>query len=80
MIFVRLYEDTEEVAEKIRYSYYHYEISTIEEKEARLRDWISSESGSLFLACITAARAGVDYAYVRWVVHIEDLYRLIDFA
>jgi hypothetical protein len=38
MIFVRLYADTEEVAEKIGYSYYYYEISITEEKEARLRD------------------------------------------
>jgi superfamily II DNA helicase RecQ len=80
MIFVRLCEDAEEVAEKIGCSYYHREISTIEDKEARLRDWMSGESGSLFLACITAAGAGVDYAYIRWVVHIEDPYGLIDFA
>jgi hypothetical protein len=38
MIFVRLCADAEEVAEKIGCSYYHYEISTTEEKEARLRD------------------------------------------
>jgi superfamily II DNA helicase RecQ len=80
MISIRLYVDTEEVAEKIGCSYYHREISTTEEKEARLRDWMSGESGFPFLAYITAAGAGVDYAYVRWVVHIEDPYGLIDFA
>jgi hypothetical protein len=38
MIFVRSCADAEEVAEKIGCSYYHREIGTTEEKEARLRD------------------------------------------
>ena len=80
MIFVRSCADAEEVAKKIGCSYYHREIGTTEEKETRLRDWMSGESGSPFLACTTAAGAGVGYAHVRWVVHIEDPYGLINFA
>lgn len=80
MIFVRSCADAEEAAEHISCSYYHREIGTTEEKEARLKEWISGESGSPFLACTTAAGAGVDYPHVRWVVHIEDPYGLIDFT
>jgi hypothetical protein len=49
MIFVRSCADAEEVAEKIGCSYYHREIGTTDEKEARLRDWMSGESGSPLL-------------------------------
>jgi len=80
MVFVRSCADAEEAAEHIGCSYYHREIGTTEEKEARLNDWISGKSGSPFLACTTAAGAGVDYAHVRWVIHMEDPYGLIDFA
>ena len=80
MIFVRSCADAEEAAEYIGCSYYHREIGTTEEKEVRLREWVSGESGSPFLACTTAAGAGVDYPHVRWVVHIEDPYGLIDFT
>lgn len=41
---------------------------------------MSGDSASPFLACTTAAGAGVDYPHVRWVVHIEDPYGLMDFA
>ena len=80
MIFVRSCADAEEAADHIGCSYYHREIGTTEEKEARLKEWIDGQSGSPFLACTTAAGAGVDYPHVRWVVHIEDPYGLIDFT
>jgi hypothetical protein len=80
MVFVRSCADAEEAAEYLGCSYYHREIGSKEEKEARLKEWISGESGSPFLACTTAAGAGVDYPHVRWVVHIEDPYGLIDFT
>ena len=80
MVFVRSCADAEEAAEHIGCSYYHREIGSTEEKEARLKEWIGGETGSPFLACTTAAGAGVDYSHVRWVVHIEDPYGLIDFT
>jgi superfamily II DNA helicase RecQ len=80
MIFVRSCADAEEVAEQVGCSYYHRDIGTTEEKEARLKGWMDGTSGSPFLACTTAAGAGVDYPHVRWVVHIEDPYGLVDFV
>lgn len=80
MVFVRSCADAEEAAEYIGCSYYHREIGSTEEKEARLKQWIEGGSGSPFLACTTAAGAGVDYPHVRWVVHLEDPYGLIDFT
>ncbi|KAK4551267.1 hypothetical protein LTR86_011264 [Recurvomyces mirabilis] len=80
MVFVRSCADAEAAAEHMGCSYYHRDIGTTEEKDARLKSWISGDSGSPFLACTTAAGAGVDYPHVRWVVHIEDPYGLIDFT
>lgn len=80
MVFVRSCANAEEAAEYMGCSYYHRDIGTTDEKEARLKDWISGDSGSPFLTCTTAAGAGVDYPHVRWVVHIEDPYGLIDFT
>jgi superfamily II DNA or RNA helicase len=79
MIFVRSCGDAEEIARQMQCSYFHRDIGTTEEKEARLEGWMSGASGSAFLACTTAAGAGVDYAHVRWVVHIEDPYGVSEF-
>jgi hypothetical protein len=64
MIFVRSCVDAEDVAEHVRCSYYHRDIRTKEEKEARLKEWMDGTSRSPFLAYIIAAGAGVDYPYV----------------
>ena len=80
MVFVRSCADAEAVAESIGCLCYHRDIGSIEEKEVRLNTWMSGESGSPFLACTTAAGPGVDYPHVRWVIHLEDPYGLIDYA
>ena len=72
--------NAEAAAEYIGSSFYRGEIRSTEEKVVRLKEWVIRESGSLFLACTTAARARVNYPHVRWVVHIEDPYGLIDFT
>jgi superfamily II DNA helicase RecQ len=80
MVFLRSCNSAEEAAEQLGCEFYHREIGSVKEKEDRLARWISGESGSPFLACTTAAGPGVDYPHVRWVVHIEDPYGLIDYA
>ncbi|KAK4551903.1 hypothetical protein LTR86_010804 [Recurvomyces mirabilis] len=80
MVFVRSCADAEEAVGYLDRSYCHREMGTVEEKEARLQEWMSSKSRSPFLVCTTAAGAGVDYPYVRWVVHLEDPYGLIDYV
>ena len=80
IVFVRSRTDAEEAAKRLQATFYHREIGSVEEKEARLRAWISGESGSPFLVGTTAAGSGVDYAHVRWVIHLEDPYGLVDYA
>ena len=80
MVFLRSCDDTESAAEHLDCEFYHRDIRTVEEKKSRLARWISGESGSPFLACTTAAGAGVDYPHVRWVIHIDDPYGLKDYA
>lgn len=80
MVFVRSCGDAERVAELLDCPFYHSEVGSTQEKEARLSGWTNGDSGSPFLACTTAAGAGVDYPHVRWVVHIGEPYGLIDFS
>jgi len=80
MVFLRSCLDAENAAEYLGGEFYHREIGSVKEKEDRLNRWKSGESGSPFLACTTAAGAGVDYPHVRWVVNIEDPYGLGDYA
>jgi len=80
MVFVRTQALAEEVASHLGCSYYHSGIGALSEKEACLQGWISGTSGSPFLACTTAAGPGVDYAHVRWVVHVGVPYGLMDYS
>ena len=79
MAFLLSCGDAEGASEHLGCSYYHREIGTTEEKELRLESWIDGKVGSPFLACTTAAGPEVDYPHVRWVIHIEDPYELIDY-
>jgi superfamily II DNA helicase RecQ len=80
MVFLRSCDDAESAAEHLDCEFYHRDIGTVEEKKSRLARWISGESRSPFLACTTAAGAGVDYPHVRWVIHIDDPYGLGEYA
>lgn len=79
MVFVRTQALAEEVASHPACSCYHSGIGVLQEKEDCLEVWICRKSGSPFHASTKAAGPGVDYAHVRWVLHIGAPYGLMDY-
>lgn len=55
------------------------DLMTRADKDRAVESWLSDE-GSLVIAATSALRPGLDYAYVRWVVHVEALGRITDLS
>ena len=58
---------------------YHSEAGTVEDKARIIKAWVSGRS-SPFLVGTSGLGAGLDYPSVRFVIHVDEPYSLMEFA
>ncbi|KAJ5117450.1 DNA helicase recq5 [Penicillium atrosanguineum] len=78
IIYCRLKDMAEEVAQMIDAPVYHSKSGSVEEKAAVLQQWRGGEPS--YIVATSAFGMGIDHPAVRWVVHVGVPWSAIDFA
>ena len=79
LLFTRTKADADRLAGLLGCMSYHSEAGTVEDKARIIKAWVSGTS-SPFLVGTSGLGAGLDYPFVRFVIHVDEPYGLMEFA
>ena len=79
LLFTSTKADADRLAGLLDCMSYHFEAGTVEDKAWIIKAWVSATS-SPFLVRTSRLGAGLDYPSVRFVIHVDKPYGLMEFA